>query len=145
MNKFIQYTLKIEEKRTIFLQKSPKKFQSCSKCQTRRILLPKILPDIHKRIFNYSKIRKKSKVKKLNVPLETENLNTIDIPDFDDFQNNNNQVHLNQNNNGEIENNNVNSFVICQEFDNYIQPFINLENKLSVIKNDVAVIIKDLQ
>ena len=74
--------------------------------------------------------------------METENLNTIDIPDFDDFQNNNNQVHLNQNNNGEIENNNVNSFVICQEFDNYIQHFINLENDVAVIKNALSVIKK---
>ncbi len=50
-NKFTPYALKKKKKEQFFSQKSPKKCETCSKFQTRRILLPKILPDRHQRQF----------------------------------------------------------------------------------------------
>ena len=66
------------------------------------------------------KIGKKSKVKKSKLPLEPENRNSIDIIDFDEPQNMNNQLNLTQNdNNGVNLPQNMNNQVNLAQNDNF--------------------------
>ena len=135
MNKFTPNAFTKRDIQAIFFPLSQRKCKTCNKIQTRKKLLPDLFPDdLQKRICMCSQAKKKSKEKKQKVPPKHENSNEKDIPNLNDSQNMNDQVHLPHNdNNGDL-NNNANDFVTRREFNLCIN---RLETDISELKNDV--------
>ena len=99
MYKFTPDAFTKKDIQAIFFPLSPRKCRTCKKIQTRKYLLPNLFPDaLQKSICMCAQDKKKnSKEKKQKVPPKHENSNEKDIPNLNNSQNMNDQVHLSQN------------------------------------------------